>query len=139
MSEVKGGCLCGAIRYTLKTAPTKVIICHCTHCQKSSGSAFSVNVLVSDADMTFAGDPLANYDDTAESGNILNRKFCPKCGGSLGSVNKKERPGMFILKAGSLDDHSSLQEVGAQLWTRSREPWVKLGFEPAFEKGFQAK
>jgi hypothetical protein len=120
MSEVKGGCLCGAIRYTLKTAPNKVVVCHCTHCQKSSGSAFSVNVIVAEADMAFEGEPLASYDHTADSGNILNRKFCRVCGSSLGSINTKGRPGMFVLKAGSLDDHSGLRDVGAQLWTRSR-------------------
>lgn len=132
MSEVQGGCLCGGLRYTLKSEPKAVVLCHCTHCQKSSGSAFSVNVAASDADLVFAGE-LATYADKADSGNILNRRFCPKCGSSIGSQSAA-RPGIFILKAGSLDDASVLRNVAAQIWTRSAQPWVKFAFEtPSFE------
>ncbi len=138
MSALKGGCLCGATRYTLKTTPTSVILCHCTHCQKASGSAFSTNLLVADADIAFEGAPAAAYPDRGESGKIIERRFCAKCGASLGSVTETI-PGHFILKAGSLDDHSSLADAAVQIWTRSKQPWVKFGSEvPAHEKGFPA-
>ncbi len=134
MSETSGSCLCGGLRYVFRGEPKAVVICHCTHCQKTSGSAFSVNVLAAEADLAFEGE-MATYADTADSGGILNRRFCPKCGSSIGSQSSA-RPGVFILKAGSLDDPSPLQSAALQIWTRSKQPWVKFAFEtPAFEKG----
>ena len=134
MSEVKGGCLCGAVRYTLKSAPQGVVLCHCTHCQKTSGSAFSTNAAIPESDIVIEGE-MASYPDMAESGDILIRCFCPRCGSSLGS-RPTARPGVFILKVGTLDDHGSLQTAVAGIWTRSAQPWVKFAAEmPAFEKG----
>jgi hypothetical protein len=42
--EIKGGCLCGAVRYTAETDPTSATVCHCRDCQKFTGSAFAVLV-----------------------------------------------------------------------------------------------
>ena len=82
---------------------------------------------------------MASYADKGESGAALKRRFCATCGSALGTQSEG-RPGMFILKAGSLDDHSSLRGVSAQIWTRSQQPWVKFAFDaPSFEKAVVAK
>ncbi len=129
-----GGCLCGAIRYTLKAEPALTVVCHCTHCQKASGSAFSTNLVMQRADIHFSGGEIAAYDDKADSGNILKRSFCPKCGSSLMSESSG-RPGSAVLKAGTLDD-PSIVKPGMEIWTRSAQPWVKLGGEMTkMEKG----
>ena len=44
MAELNGGCLCGAVRYTSNSAPEWVGLCHCTDCQKHTGSAFAIMV-----------------------------------------------------------------------------------------------
>jgi hypothetical protein len=133
MSQATGGCLCGGLKYNLKTAPTQVVLCHCTHCQKASGAAFSVNALVPEGEIEFVGE-MATYEDSGESGHALRRRFCSKCGASIGS-QPDSIPGFFILKAGSLDDHASPGAAVAQVWTRSKQPWVSFGFEtPSFEK-----
>ena len=41
-----GSCLCGAIRYAIDVPVAELRACHCTHCQKSSGSGASVNAVV---------------------------------------------------------------------------------------------
>ncbi|MCB1540759.1 MAG: GFA family protein [Rhodoblastus sp.] len=128
-----GGCLCGNIRYTLKAEPALTVVCHCTHCQKTSGSAFSTNLVIQRADIDFTGN-MAAYDDKADSGNTLKRSFCPKCGSSIMSESSG-RPGAAVLKAGSLDDPSKINPA-MQIWTRSAQPWVKLEGEMAsMEKG----
>lgn len=43
---LKGGCSCGHIRYTVTEAPILVHCCHCTACQRETGSAFAINALV---------------------------------------------------------------------------------------------
>lgn len=134
MADKTGGCLCGNIRYTLKAEPAATVVCHCSHCQKVSGSAFSTNFAVKRDDIVFSGGPLASYDDKADSGNTLKRSFCPKCGSSLMSESSG-RPGMAVLKVGTLDDVSSVKP-GAQIWTASAQPWVKFASEmQSFEKG----
>jgi len=134
MSEVKGGCLCGAVRYTLKSAPKGVVLCHCTHCQKTSGSAFSVNALVAESDIVFEGE-MASYPDVGESGTINYRCFCSRCGSSIAS-RPASRPGVLVLKVGTLDDHAPLQTAALEIWTRSKQPWVKFAADmPGFEKG----
>lgn len=128
-----GGCLCGKIRYTLKADPALAVVCHCTHCQKASGSAFSTNLVMQRADIELSGD-LAAYDDKADSGNILKRSFCPNCGSSIMSESSG-RPGAAVLKAGTLDDPSGVKP-GMEIWTRSAQPWVKLeGDMTRMEKG----
>jgi hypothetical protein len=133
MSAITGGCLCGQIRYTLKSAPVATVVCHCTHCQKASGSAFSTYVVAPRADIDISG-TLASYDDTADSGNILKRSFCPKCGSSIMSESSG-RPGVAVLKAGTLDDPSSIAPT-MQIWTQSAQPWAKFAVEmQSMEKG----
>ena len=134
MANHAGGCLCGNIRYILKSEPQLTVVCHCTHCQKASGSAFSTNVVVPRADIEFIGGEMAAYDDSTDSGNVLKRSFCPKCGSSLMSESSG-RPGVAVLKVGTLDD-AAWVKPGMQIWTRSAQPWVKFAVEMvSMEKG----
>ena len=55
MQDREGGCLCRAVRYVLKGEPRTIAICHCTHCQRQSGSVFSFNLLISEADYEAVG------------------------------------------------------------------------------------
>src|SRR5262245_64183152 len=55
MPKISGGCLCGAVRYEWSAEPLGTAICHCTHCQKVSGSAFSVNVVIPAPSLTWQG------------------------------------------------------------------------------------
>lgn len=134
MPKLTGGCLCGAVRYESSGDAMGTSVCHCTHCQKVSGSAFSVNVLVPRAGLTYSGDSLASYTDTAESGRQLARKFCGKCGSSIAS-EPEAMPTVTVLKAGTLDDRSGLKPA-THIWCASRQPWVEVpeGID-RFDKG----
>jgi hypothetical protein len=41
-----GGCVCGATCYRLTAEPLTLYACHCTDCQKRSGSAFGLSMWV---------------------------------------------------------------------------------------------
>lgn len=127
---MKGECLCGAVRYESAGAPIVTAVCHCTHCQKTSGSAFSVNTLVPGAQFTVSG-PVKAYADKGESGGAVERLFCPNCGSPVAS---RLGNGMVALKVGTLDDSSGLRPA-VQVWLRSAQDWAK-GIVPApgFEK-----
>lgn len=123
MPKFSGGCLCGAVRYECNAEPLGMAICHCTHCQKVSGSAFSVNIVVPAPSVAWQGQS-ASYADTGESGKPLSRKFCRNCGSSL-ATETEALPGAIVIKAGTLDDKSWLKP-NYHIWTRSAQPWVQI-------------
>lgn len=130
MASDEGGCLCGAIRYRIDGAPAASIVCHCTHCQKQSGSAFSTILGVSEGQLAIAGEPVG-YADRGESGKAVERQFCGTCGSPLFS-RVEASPGMVWIKAGTLDEARGFTPA-AHIWTRSKQGWVDTGAVPAFD------
>ena len=125
-----GGCLCGAVRYRITRPADKIIACHCTHCQKSSGSGASFNAAMpADAFAITQGTP-KSYHDTADSGNILHRYFCGNCGSPLYS-QRANAPGFVVVKVGSLDD-SNTMKIAMNIWTKSARPWMHI--DPALDQ-----
>ena len=119
---ITGGCLCGAIRYSVSQAPDKIIACHCTHCQKASGSGASHNAVVPSAAVSFTAGKPKLFTDTAASGNTLYRYFCGDCGSPIYSQRAK-MPEMMVLKVGTLDAPINLKVV-MNIWTNSARPWL---------------
>ena len=131
-----GGCLCGKVRYEIEGEPAVTAVCHCTHCQKQSGSAFSVNLLVPDSRFKLDGD-VQTYEDTGESGQKVHRRFCSRCGSPILSVLDAV-PGMVAIKAGTLDADSSVRPM-VQVWCDSKQDWLDLaGDIPGFGKNAPA-
>lgn len=121
--EVKGSCLCGAIRYTCDSDPLFTAVCHCTTCQKSTGTAFSVVVGVKKSSLKITGETLKTYEATGDSGHPTYRHFCSRCGSTL-YAEMGLRPGLACIKAGTLDNPSSLKPQMHVYW-RDHQPWIK--------------
>lgn len=121
-----GRCLCGDITYSIEGDPMAVAVCHCDHCQRQSGGAFSTNVVVSPDQLTINGD-IATYEDRGRTGDdvYVLRRFCRTCGSPIVSV-LVGRPEIVAVKAGTLDDRSDVQPV-VQVWCDEKQPWVDLG------------
>jgi hypothetical protein len=80
MSDVRdGGCGCGAVRYRLTSDPLFVHCCHCLNCQRQTGSAFVINLLIeTDRVELLAGDPVPV--DVPRGAKTTQRIFrCPTC------------------------------------------------------------
>ncbi|MCF8503272.1 MAG: GFA family protein, partial [Caulobacter sp.] len=119
---ISGGCLCAAVRYMCASPPVMTLVCHCTNCQKQSGSAFSVNVAVATGDLRLtAGEPTV-YEDRGESGQPVYRHFCGACGSPIFS-SVAAMPDLLFLKAGTLDDTSGVKPA-LDVWCKSAQPWV---------------
>jgi len=121
MQERKGGCLCGAVRYVLKGEPRAVAVCHCTHCQKLSGSAFSVNLVMRESDYEQSGDTMV-YVDSGDSGKPVYRHFCGRCGSPI-LAKTALAPGKLVLKAGSLDSMDGLRPE-TEIYTDHAVQWI---------------
>ena len=121
MTQRTGRCLCGAISYTLKSEPTMMAVCHCTHCQRQSGGVFSTNIMIAEADYTQSGETKV-YRDKGDSGQAVWRHFCGECGSPILS-KVGAMPGMVIVKAGTLNDWSGLAPT-IEVYTDHAAPWV---------------
>jgi hypothetical protein len=127
----EGGCSCGEIRYRLASEPMFVNCCHCRNCQRQTGTAFVLNLLIeADRVELIAGEPRVvpvPRDDGSEQ--LIWR--CPTC--QVAVWSEYGRPEVRFVRAGTLDDPSWV-EPGAHIFTRTRVPWVELPeAAPAFE------
>lgn len=120
MRHREGGCLCGAVRYTLKSEPEAIAVCHCTHCQKQSGSVFSFNLFVPEADYEQRGET-AIYLDRGDSGEPSYRHFCRDCGSPI-TTRVTAMPGTVLVKAGTLDSMEGLQPQ-TEIYTDRAAKW----------------
>lgn len=120
-----GRCLCGKVTYSLEGDLIATAVCHCSHCQRQSGGAFSVNLLAMSSQMTVNGE-LATYNEMGEKGDqvYVRRKFCSTCGSPiLSEIALSE--GVITVKAGTLDDVSDVKPT-VEVWCVDRQPWVEL-------------
>ena len=132
--DVQGGCECGGLRYVISGDPIAVAACHCTQCQRQSGSAFAMSMVVRrDAFRWLSGEP-RTYETRADSGALKECVFCPECGIRIYNA-LSSMPATFNVKPGTLDDTSGLVPV-MHVWLDSKQPWVPV---PKESKQFQRK
>ncbi|WP_237214439.1 GFA family protein [Falsiroseomonas oryziterrae] len=133
--QVDGQCHCGRIRYEAELDPAGILLCHCTDCQATSGSAFrTVALTVPGGYRLLAGTP-TTYVKTAESGARRVQTFCPDCGSPLTSTSEGPEPKVHSLRTGTCRQRAQLRPVG-QIWCGSALPWLDtLGAIPRRAKG----
>ncbi|WPN49506.1 MULTISPECIES: GFA family protein [unclassified Pseudomonas] len=124
MSTLNGSCLCGNVQYSTLAVPLMTAVCHCKDCQKQSGSAFSVNVVVPADGFEVQGQSLSSYSSKGGSGLPVQRFFCSHCGSAL-YTSLMAMPGLFAVKAGTLSDASTLTPA-LNMWCASAQPWVAI-------------
>ncbi len=100
-------------------------VCHCDHCQRQSGGAFSVNLIAHESQLNVSGE-LRTYEETGELGDqvYVRRRFCGSCGSPIVSELALSA-GIIAVKAGTLDDKADVQPT-VQAWCVDRQPWVDL-------------
>jgi hypothetical protein len=105
MSETfEGGCLCGDVRYRARGAPMRVNACHCTFCQKLTGSAYHVGVTFPSDAVSFAGAAPRVYEHVSDgSGKPLRLHSCARCGTTV-ALTLGRFPGVVALLRGTLDE-----------------------------------
>ena len=120
--KVTGACHCGAIAYEAQVDPARVGICHCSDCQKLTGSAYRVSVdAARDAFRLLRGAPTI-YVKTGDSGARRAQAFCGNCGSPLFTYDA-DRPDDYGLRVGCIDQRAQLAPR-RQIWCRSALPWA---------------
>jgi hypothetical protein len=134
MSEIQGGCRCGAVRYQLALdALPRTYACHCRDCQTWSGSAFSQQTFLPEESLSVTS-PLDVYELTSPSGRTSIQRMCAVCHTRVYNSNSA-RPGVVVVRVGTLDRSDEL-DVVAHIWVKRKQPWLKLLEEvPAWSEG----
>jgi len=133
-----GGCQCGALRYEITQAPKLVYTCHCTECQRLTGSAFSMALVTNTEAFSLMGAAPRPIQRTADSGRTVTRWLCPECGSWIcsGPDPASAPPGQSrVVQAGTLDDTSWLHPT-VHFWTRNAQPWITF---PAGDRRFETQ
>jgi hypothetical protein len=120
---LEGGCACGEVRYRLASDPLIVHCCHCLNCQRQTGSAFVINMLIeADRVELLAGDPLP-VDVARDDGSKQRIYRCPDC--QVAVFSEYGWPELKFVRGGTLDDPSAVRP-DVHIFTRSKVPWVTL-------------
>jgi hypothetical protein len=133
----EGGCACGAVRYRLTSDPLFTHCCHCLNCQRQTGSAFVVNVLIeADRVDVLAGAPQP-VDAPRDDGSAQRIFRCPNC--QVAVFSEYGGAKVRFVRAGTLDDPSWVTP-DVHIFTRSKLSWVALPDSvPAFEDYYDMK
>jgi hypothetical protein len=121
--KIAGGCLCGKVRYSADAEPIFIGVCHCTNCQKSSGTAFNTVVALPKPAVTLSG-TVSTYEGRGDTGNATYKRFCPECGSPV-AEEAAVMPDVVMIPVGTLDDASSVQPA-MQIYCDSAQPWALL-------------
>lgn len=122
MARFEGGCLCGDVRYSCD----KVLMtahCHCLDCRKSSGTDHCTHVMTQENHVSISGE-VSFFEKAADSGAIVSRGFCGRCGSALYST-KGDMPGVLFLRASSLDD-PEIVKPEVTVYTKQALSWSMI-------------
>lgn len=123
--RLAGRCTCGEIKYRLEARPLFVHCCHCTWCQRETGSAFAINALIeADHVRRTSGTPLPIRTPSA-SGRGQTIWRCPTCHVAVWSTYPDAGPAILFLRVGTLDK-PGLLPPDIHIYTATRLPWVTL-------------
>jgi hypothetical protein len=133
----EGGCACGAVRYRLASEPLFTHCCHCLNCQRQTGSAFVINLLIeADRLEVLAGEPQA-VDVPRDDGSMQRIFRCPAC--QVAVFSQYTHPEVRFVRAGTLDEPTSVVP-DVHIFTKSKVGWVILpDSAPAFDVYYDMK
>ena len=123
MSQVtlKGGCLCGAVKYEVTGEPQRFYHCHCSRCRKSSGTGHASNLMMTNATLVFThGESLLKRFKVPDSERFA-RQFCTECGSPVARIVPELDA--VVIPAGSLDDSAPIKPQARIYWD-SRTDWT---------------
>jgi len=135
--KVSGSCFCKKVNYEITGNMGVFQYCHCSQCQKVTGSAHASNVFVSPDDFKWLSgeDSVGRYDPPETK--YFATSFCKNCGSSLPWLSKSGQ--VVIVPAGSLDDDPGIRP-SKNIFCGSRSAWYTAASSlPEHEEGPPSK
>jgi hypothetical protein len=119
---VRGGCLCGAVRFELTVPPVSASYCHCTRCQRRTGTAASAQASIERGSLRIVqGEEHIGAWEPADGWAKL---FCRLCGAALFSRHPTDRD-VFSVRMGAFDEDPGVRP-GYRQYIRSAAVWEPI-------------
>jgi hypothetical protein len=134
---LEGGCSCGAVRYRLLSDPLFTNCCHCLNCQRQTGSAFVINLLIETDRVELLSGVPRPVDVPRDDGSTQRVFRCPTC--QVAVFSQYGRPEVRFVRGGTLDWPSAVTP-DVHIFTKSKLHWVILPDSvPAFDVYYDMK
>lgn len=122
---ISGGCLCGDVRFAIDSNPIRTFACHCSFCQKVTGSSFYVESIFDKKSVTFNDGAYKSYEHVSDtSGKKVYVHFCPNCGTTIG-LSFERWPDVQGISRSCLDD-PNLVDINSHIWIKSAQTGTVL-------------
>lgn len=125
----EGGCTCGQVRYRMPLKPLIVHCCHCTWCQRQTGTAFAVNALVEADRVKITKGEIENTTLATPSGFGQRFARCPTCKVAVWSEYLHGTDGvedvMYFIRVGTLDNPACVPP-DVHIYTSTKQSWIIL-------------
>ncbi|MEH6551685.1 MAG: GFA family protein [Pseudomonadales bacterium] len=132
--KISGGCLCGAVKFTVNDSFDNFYFCHCEQCRKVSGSSHASNLLTKIGNIEW----LSGFNKTVRfdhKDGAFTKVFCSVCGSGL--PHKSQSGECLVVPAGSLDAEPSLTPQ-AQIFCSEKAGWFTAGIKAPENSGFES-
>lgn len=122
---MQGRCACGDVQFEVTASPLIVHCCHCTYCQRETGSAFALNYYVEAVHVRINQGETEAIDTPSASGKgqIIHR--CPTCHVALWSHYGGAGPDFAFVRVGVLKECAEIVP-DVHIFTSTKLPWVTL-------------
>jgi len=124
-ARYEGGCACREVRYRVTSRPMFVHCCHCTWCQRETGSSFALNALweAGRVEVTHGTPDLVDTPSNSGKGQVIAR--CPKCHIALWSNYGGIGDVVRFVRVGTLDEAWRFPP-DIHIFTSTKQPWVVI-------------
>ena len=123
--ELEGGCLCGKVRFRTSQAPMRTLACHCTFCQRMTGTSYYAESMFAKDAVAFNHGQLSCYEHVSDgSGKKVFVHFCTNCGTTV-TLTFERWPEFRAISRGCYDDPDAVQ-VTSHIWTQSAQTGTAL-------------
>ena len=121
----EGGCTCGAVRYRMTSTPMFVHCCHCTWCQRETGTAFALNAMIESDRVELLQGEVEVVDTPSNSGKGQKISRYPKCRIAVWSNYAGAGDAVRFLRVGTLDEPQRMPP-DIHIFTSTKQQWVVL-------------
>ena len=119
---LSGGCLCGGVRFEVTEPPLRAGYCHCTRCQRRTGTAASVQARLAPGSLRLvAGEDLLRSFDPEQG---FRKFFCSSCGSALWSRSPDDDD-VVSVRLGAFDSDPGVRPEYRQ-FVAYAAPWEPL-------------
>jgi len=122
---MEGGCTCGSVRYRLDDKPMIVHCCHCSWCQRETGSAFAINAVIESARLALLSGAPELVITPSASGRGQKILRCPACKVAVWSHYPQAGDAIAFVRVGTLDDPNTTPP-DVHIFTSTKQDWVVL-------------